>query len=151
MVSMKRLSVIVALLFASVLTPISAHAVSPSPTPLASQSQAPLASQSQAPLTSQSAAPLTSQSAAHRAEKAAARATYKAALQAAANGRDLAFADAKATLLQSLQTAGKDHTAKQAANGIYKAAAMQIITGYKLAVETSTESFKAAIAALSGK
>ena len=143
MVSMKRLSVIVALLFASVLTPISAHAVSPSPTPLASQSQA--------PLTSQSAAPLTSQSAAHRAEKAAARATYKAALQAAANGRDLAFADAKATLLQSLQTAGKDHTAKQAANGIYKAAAMQIITGYKLAVETSTESFKAAIAALSGK
>ena len=143
MVSMKRLSVIVALLFASVLTPISAHAVSPSPTPLASQSQAPIASQSPAPLASRSAA--------HRAEKAAARATFKAALQAAANGRDLAFADAKATLLQSLQTAGKDHTARQAANGIYKAAAMQIITGYKLAVETSTESFKAAIAALSGK
>ena len=143
MVSMKRLSVIVALLFASVLTPISAHAVSPSPSPIASQSQAPIASQSPAPLASRSAA--------HRAEKAAARATFKAALQAAANGRDLAFADAKATLLQSLQTAGKDHMAKQAANGIYKAAAMQIITGYKLAVETSTESFKAAIAALSGK
>ena len=143
MVFMKRKMVIVALLGASALTPISAHAVSQSP--------APLSSQSPAPLSSQSPAPLSSQPTGHRAEKAAARVAFKAALQAAANGRDLAFADAKATLLQSLQTAGKDHAAKQAANGIYKAAAMQIIAGYKQAIATSTESFKAAIAALNGK
>ena len=132
---MRRLIVIVALLFASGLTPISAHAVSPSPAPTSTQSPAPLASQP----------------AGHRAEKAAARAAFKAALQAVANGRDLAFADAKATLLQSLQTAGKDHAAKQAAHESYKVAAMQIITAYKQAIATSTESFKAAIAALNGK
>ena len=127
---MKRLIVIVALLFAGGLTPISAHAASPSPSAQPAQS---------------------SQPAGHRAEKAAARAAFKAAVQAVANGRDLAFADAKATLLQSLQTAGKDHAAKQAAKESYKAAAMQIITAYKQAIATSTESFKAAIAALNGK
>ena len=132
---MRRLIVIVALLFASGLTPISAHAVSPSP----------------APTSTQSPAPLVSQPAGHRAEKAAARAAFKAALQAVANGRDLAFADAKATLLQSLQIAGKDHAAKQVANESYKAAAIQIVTAYKQAIATSTESFKAAIAALNGK
>lgn len=130
MVAMKRLMVILVLLFGSVLTPISAHAASATPSAQPAQS---------------------SQPAGHREEKAAARAAFKAALQAVANGRDLAFADAKATLLQSLQTAGKDHAAKQAAKESYKAAAMQIITAYKQAIATSTESFKAAIAALNGK
>ena len=130
MVPMRRLIVVVALLFASGLTPISAHAASPSPSAQPVQSSQPTG---------------------HRAEKAAARAAFKAALQAVANGRDLAFADAKATRTQALQTAGKDHAAIQAAYESYKAAAMQIITAYKQAIATSTESFKAAIAALSGK
>lgn len=128
--------VIAALLFGSVLTPISAHAASPSPSSSSSLSASPSPS---------------AQPAGHRAEKAAARAAFKAALQAVANGRDLAFADARATLLQSLQTAGKDHAAKQAANESYKAAVTQIITAYKQAIATSTESFKAALAALNGK
>ena len=130
MVPMRRLIVVVALLFASGLTPISAHAASPSPSAQPVQSSQPTG---------------------HRAEKAAARAAFKAALQAVANGRDLAFADAKATRTQALQTAGKDHAAIQAAYESYKAAAMQIITAYKQAIATSTESFKAVIAALSGK
>ena len=124
---MRRSILFVALIFATALTPISARAATASP------------------------APLSSQSAGHRGEKAAARAAFKAAMQAAANGRDLAFADAKATLLQALQMAGKDHAAKQAAKDMYKGAAMQIITAYKQAVATSMESFKAAIAAINGK
>ena len=124
---MKRSMMIAALVCASGLAPISAHAVT------------------------RSHASASLHTAGDRADNLAARATFQATLQAAANGRDLAFADAKATLLQSLQTAGKDHAAKRAAYEIYKAAAMQIITAYKQAVVTATASYKAAIAAIKGK
>ncbi len=55
--------------------------------------------------------------------------------------RDLAFADANATLMQSLQTAGKDRVAKQAARDTYKAAATGIINAYKQAIANATSRF----------
>jgi len=70
---------------------------------------------------------------------------------AAQNGRDLAFADANATLMQSLQTAGKDKTARQAARDAYKAAATGIINVYRQAIATAQQNYKAALAAIGGK
>ena len=81
----------------------------------------------------------------------AARATYQAALTEAQNGRDLAFADANATLLQSLQTAGKDRVARQAARDTYKKAATGIITAYKQSIASAQQIYKAALLAINGK
>jgi hypothetical protein len=86
-----------------------------------------------------------------KAARDAARATYQAALLEAQNGRDLAFADANATLMQSLQTAGKDRAAKQAARETYKAAATGIISAYKQAIANAQQIYKAALAAIGGK
>jgi len=76
---------------------------------------------------------------------------YRDALTAAQNGRDLAFADANATMMQSLATAGKDKAARKAAHDMYKQQAEGIIAAYKQAVATATAAYKAALAAINGK
>lgn len=83
-----------------------------------------------------------SKNAAHEA----ARIELNLEMKQAQNGRDLAFADANATLLQSLQLAGKDKGAKQAARGTFKLAAKEISTAYKQAVATAEQKYRAAIA-----
>ena len=98
-----------------------------------------------------SAAPSSSVQQARKAAREAARATYQAAMTEAQDGRDLAFADANATLMQSLQTAGKDKVARQAARDTYKAAATGIITAYKQAILSAQQIYKAALAAIGGK
>jgi Ser/Thr protein kinase RdoA (MazF antagonist) len=81
--------------------------------------------------------------AANKALQKAARATYRAALLSAQNGRDLAFADANATLMQS---AGKEKATVQAARAVYKAAAKGIITAYNQAIATAHQNYQAALA-----
>ena len=90
-------------------------------------------------------APPRTTSAVNSAARKAARATYRAALLSAQNGRDLAFADANATLMQS---AGKDQSTVQAARAVYKEAAKGIITAYKQAVVTAQKNYKVALAAI---
>ena len=93
-----------------------------------------------------SIAPLTPT--AKRAVRAAAQATYKAALLEAQNGRDLAFADINATLVQSMSAAGKDRAAKTAARATYKTAAQGIITAYRQSIANANTIYKTALAAL---
>ena len=95
--------------------------------------------------------PISSVDANRKLAREAARATYQAALSEAQNGRDLAFADANATLLQSLQTAGKDRVARQAARDTYKKAATGIITAYKQSIASAQQIYKAVLLAISGK
>lgn len=100
------------------------------------------------------APPLPSVSAASTAKQAAllaARTEFRNAMTQAQNGRDLAFADANATMLESRTAAGKDKVALKAARDAYRTAAMQIITAYKQAVATAMQDYKAAIAAAKGK
>ena len=93
-----------------------------------------------------SIAPLTPT--AKRAARAAAQATYNAALLEAQNGRDLAFADINATLVQSMSAAGKDRAAKTAARAAYKTAAQGIITAYRQSIANANTIYKTALAAL---
>lgn len=81
----------------------------------------------------------------------AARTEYRNAMVQFQNGRDLAFADANATMLAALTAAGKDKVAMKAAHTAYRAAAMQIISAYKQAVATAMQNYKNAIAAAKGK
>jgi len=81
----------------------------------------------------------------NRAAREAARTIFRAALLSAQNGRDLAFADANATLMQS---EGKDKATVQAARAVYRAAAKGIITAYKQAVATAQKNYKIALAAI---
>ncbi len=80
------------------------------------------------------------------AAREAARTAFNFALKQAQNGRDLAFADANANLLQSIQVAGKDKNAKLAARSEYKSAAKGIISAFKQAVATANQNYKAALA-----
>ena len=136
---MKRFMLIIATLGIVSLVPVNAQADSASPTPVASGTQLP----SPTPHASKPGG-----NAARLLARQAARAALKAALTQAQNGRDLAFADADATLMQSMQTAGKDQAAKQAARAVYKLAATGIITAFKQAVALATQNFKAAVAAI---
>ena len=124
---MKRSVSLIALLGLMTFLPVSAHADSATPTPHPSNS------------VNNSVRSLARQ---------AARSALNVALSQARNGRDLAFADAGATLMQSLQAAGKDRVAKQSAHLVYKMAATGIITAYKQAVVLATQNFKAALAAI---
>ena len=90
-------------------------------------------------------APPRTTSAVNSAARKAARATYRAALLSAQNSRDLAFADANATLMQS---EGKDKATVQAARAVYKEAGKGIITTYKQAVVTAQKNYKVALAAI---
>ena len=140
--------------------PVYAVTASPPPTPVVTSSATPQPSQSftpdrkSNPHPNRSAPPTQPSSSVQQSRKAArdaARATYQAALAEAQNGRDLAFADANATLMQSLQTAGKDRVARQAARDTYKAAATGIINAYKQAIANAQQIYKAALAAIGGK
>ena len=136
---MKRKIIITAALGFVALVPVNAQADTASPTPVATG----VLSASPTPhptKTGNSAARLLARQAAHTA--------LNAALLQAQNGRDLAFADADATLMQSLQSAGKDQGAKHAARAVYKLAATSIITAFKQAVILATQNFKAALAAI---
>lgn len=75
---------------------------------------------------------------------------YLAALTQAQNGRDLAFADANANLLQSLQVAGKDKVARLAARAANKVSAIGIATAFKQAIQTAISNYKTALAAIKG-
>ena len=134
----KRSLVILGVASALSFLPFVANAVS------ASASPSPTATEHSA----QTPKPEHSPNTKNRAARAAARAIFRAALLSAQNGRDLAFADANATMMQSLQTAGNNKVARQAARSVYKAAATGIITAYKQAIATAEQNYKAAIAAI---
>jgi hypothetical protein len=136
MAYMKRSMMILALASSLIALPTISHAVTPAPSfsPLVSAS--PIA-------TSSPLAP-----AAKRAARAAAKATFKEALLEAQNGRDLAFADINATLVQAMSAAGKDRAAKAAARASYKSAAQGIITAYRQSIANANTIYKTALAAL---
>ena len=133
---MKRSLVIIGAICVMSLTPTYSQAVTPSPSPLATATVPTISTPS----------PLTK-----KAEREAARQAFQAAMEQAQNGSDLAFADAKATQMQSLSIAGKDRLARKAANDAYKASVTGIITAYKAAVAQARQELKAAIAAINGK
>ncbi len=137
---MRRSAVVACLASALIFAPISAHAVSASATPSPTLST-----------TTPTPTPGHSATSKNRAAREAARLAFRAALLQAQNGRDLAFADANATLMQSLQTAGKDKVARQAARNVYRSAAMGIITAYKQSVITAQQNYKAALKVINGK
>ena len=138
MVYMKRSMVIFALAGSLSLLPSISHAVTPAPSTSSSVSASPLAASPSAPLTP----------AAKRAARDAARSTYRAALLEAQNGRDLAFADLNATLVQATTAAGKDRGAKAVARAAYKSAAQGIITAYKQSIANANSVYKATLTAL---
>jgi hypothetical protein len=82
------------------------------------------------------------------AAKKAAHDTYLTAIARAKNGRDLALADAKATLLQSLAASGKDKVARKVAQDAYKASAASIIADFNKSVEVSAQIYRHALAAI---
>ena len=87
----------------------------------------------------------------NRAALDAAKVSYVAALKQAQNGRDLAFADANANLMQSLQSAGKDKAANAAALAAYKAAATVISAAFKEAITRAMSDYKTALQTINGK
>ena len=136
MAYMKRSMVILALAGSFIALPTISHAVTPAPSVSPSVTASPIAS----------ASPLTP--AAKRVARAAAKATFKEALLEAQNGRDLAFADINATLVQAMSAAGKDRAAKAAARASYKSAAQGIITAYRQSIANANTIYKTALAAL---
>lgn len=122
--------------------PTISHAVTASPSPDPSVTA----------LTSPSASPSQpAKNAAKKAAQEAARAAYAASVKEAQNGRDLAFADANANLMQSLQTAGKDKVARLAARSAYRTAANGIVTAFKQAIQTAKDNLKTTLQGINGK
>ena len=138
---MKRSLGIIGAVSALIFVPATSFAETPSAVPVSTIS---------APATHAPATGSTAKSN-KRAAREAAKATYRAAMTQAQNGRDLAFADANATMMQALTLAGKDKVARKAARDSYKAEATQIITVYKEAVATAMKDYKSALAAINGK
>ncbi|MEJ0014403.1 MAG: hypothetical protein WDN07_02240 [Actinomycetota bacterium] len=112
-------------------------------------SAAPLPLASVAPTTTPN--PTTPSPTTKRVEREAARAAYRASIEQAENGRDLAFADANATLMQSLSTAGKDRDVRKAAHNTYKVSATGIVTIYKQSIAQALLAYKAALALIKEK
>jgi len=133
---MKRSLVIIGATCSLIFIPVYAQAVSPSPMPLVRVT---------APTTS---APNSN---AKSAERQVAHQAFLAAMEQARNGSDLAFADAKATWMQSMSAAGKDRIARKAAHDAYKAAITAITTAYKQALTQAKQAQKAALATINGK
>ena len=133
---MKRSMVILALAGSLVALPTISQAITPAPSVIPSVTASPIAT----------ASPLTP--AAKRVARAAAQATFKAALLEAQNGRDLAFADINATLVQAMSVAGKDRAAKAAARASYKSDAQGIISAYRQSIANANSIYKAALTAL---
>lgn len=135
-ITVKRSLVIIGTTCSMALIPAYAQAVTPSPTPLATATVPTVSTPS----------PLTK-----KAEKEAAKGAYEQSMEQAQNGRDLAFADANATKMQSLSIAGKDRDARKAAFDAYKASAIGIITVYKQAVAQARQAYKTVVDSLKGK
>ena len=146
MVLMRRSMKIMAVSSALLVIPSYSFALAPMNTSEPSVSASPVPSTLSAPITTSSGAPMTPS--ARRAAKAAALATYRTALMEAQNGRDLAFADANATLVQAMSTAGKDRAARAAARAAYKQAAQGIVTAYRQSIANANAAYKAALQAI---
>jgi hypothetical protein len=140
---MKRSLVIISMALSMNLIPASGQAASPSAAPIPSPTA------SAQPSTTSAPSPISTNS--KKEARAAARSAYNDAMEQAQNGRDLAFADANATLMQALSTAGKDKFARKAANESYRLSAQSIVRAYKQAIAQAKQTFKATVAALSGK
>ena len=124
----------------------------PSDTALASPSAQPTQPSKHEKRSSEpSAQPSSSAKAGKKAAQDAAREVFSASIKQAQNGRDLAFADANANRMQSLQTAGKDKVARLAANLAYKAAANGIVTAFKQAIQTAKDNLKTTLQGINGK
>lgn len=80
-----------------------------------------------------------------------ARDVYNAAITQNQNGRDLALADAKATLMQSMAAAGKDKAARKVAQDTFQANTGVIIAAFKKSMEVDTQVYKDALAAIKKK
>ena len=130
---------------AAVLALLPTYAFAQTPTPVPSVAQSLDANSSHSPTS------VSTSFAAKRAARDAARATYRAAVTAAQNGRDLAFADANATMMQSISMAGKDKAARNAARDVYKTAANGIISAYKQAIASAQADYRTALATINGK
>ena len=141
MKNVKRSLGIIGLISALSFVPATSFALTPSAAPVSTMS----ATATHSPTAG------TTESSSKRAAREAAKAAYRAAMTEAQNGRDLAFADANATMMQALTLAGKDKVARKAARDSYKAEATQIITVYKEAVATAMKDYKSALAAINGK
>ena len=133
---MKRSLVIIAAMCSMSFIPAYAQAVTPSPSPLVTAT---------APTTT------TPNSITKSAERQVVHQAFIAAMEQARNGSDLAFADAKATWMQSMSSAGKDLIARKAAKDAYKASVTAITTAYKQAITQAKQARKAALAAINGK
>jgi hypothetical protein len=106
-----------------------------------------------APTTTAAPAPSKSTTAsairnARRAGIFAANQAFTSAILSAQQGRDLARADATASLNQALASAGKDGTARKVAWSAYKSAMAVINTAFNQAHDAAVAARAAAIAAL---
>jgi hypothetical protein len=139
--SVKRSLVIFGTALSLGFVPVASQAVttSPTPTPSITTRETP------------EPTPGTAATAAKKVAREAARAEYRSAMLQAQNGRDLAFADANATMMQSLSAAGKDKAARKAAHDTYKLAATGIVAAYKQAIANAMQDYKTAMASATGK
>ena len=85
------------------------------------------------------------------ASRAVAHQAFTSAMEQAQNGSDLAFADAKATWMQSKSTAGKDRVARKAALDAYRVSVAGIVAVYKQAITQAKQELKTALASINGK
>ena len=130
--AMKRSLVIIGATCSMSFIPVYAQAVSPSPSPLVTATASTISTPN----------PI-SKKVAHQA--------FLAAMEQAQNGSDLAFADAKATWMQSKSTAGKDRVARKAALDSYRASVTGIVAAYKQAITQAKQELKTALASINGK
>ena len=133
---MKRSLVIIGATCSMSFIPVYAQAVSPSPSSLVSASAS----------TTRTSSLLTK-----KTEREVAHQAFISAIEQAQNGSDLAFADAKATRMQSMMTAGKNRVARKAALDAYKTSVTGIVTVYKQAVAQAKQELKTALLAINGK
>ena len=133
---MKRSLVIIGATCSMSFIPVYAQAVSPSPSSLVSASASPTR---------------TSSLLTKKTEREVAHKAFISAIEQAQNGSDLAFADAKATRMQSMMTAGKNRVARKAALDAYKTSVTGIVTVYKQAVAQAKQELKTALLAINGK
>ncbi len=135
-IAMKRSLLIIGATCSIAVVPAYAQAVTPSLIPLVTATT---------PTTS------TPSPSIEKTEREAAHGTYEQSVEQAENGRDLAFADANAILLQSLATAGKDRAARKAAHEVYKTSAIAIVTAYKKSIIEARQAYKTVLASLKEK
>ena len=121
-----------------IILPTISHAATPTPTPSVSSTFSP------APTSASTSSEI-------KADRATARLALQQSLEQAQNGSDLAFADAKATMMQATAAAGKDRALRKIALAAYKTSVAGIVTAYKAAIAQAHAAYKAALAAIKGK